>query len=114
MSSALGFIVGAVVWFILSLFGFVIPIVGWIISGFVAPFVGGYIAGKVGGKNAVLSLALAAPITIGILAMIIAIILPGPLKILGGLAGLYAVVVAIFNLIFVGAGGVLGMRVSGR
>lgn len=114
MSAVLGYIVGAVVWFILSLFG-IIPIIGWIISTFVAPFGGGYVAGRIGGKNAVLALALTAPIILLILAFTTGVIAPGPLKmILGGLVAAYAAALAIFNLIFVGAGGILGIRTGGK
>lgn len=117
----IGVIAGGITWFILDLILSPIPILGWIIAAVVA----GYVAGRLGGRLAGLILAILSPVAsyllasffISFLSSMVSSAVPG----MGGLIsaassfisaaiGVYALVSAGINLIFVGAGALWGAK----
>ena len=107
----LGFLIGAVIWFGLSLF-ILIPFAGVIIALFIAPIVGGYAAGKYGGVVSVFLLAILAPLVIGLLGFsLIRMLGASSLRFLLEIFALAVVVTvwAFLNVFFVGIGGAVGV-----
>lgn len=116
-----GVIAGGIVWFILDLILSPIPILGWIIAAVVA----GYVAGRLGGGLAGVILAILSPVAsyllasffLSFLSSTVSSMVPGIGWLVSGVSslieaglGVYALVTAGINLLFVGAGAAMGAK----